>query len=66
MTTLEELLEKARHVKMTPEQKRAQAISFAANNVAIDRPEYDLWLLYLGAAKAYDKRREHQHPRQHE
>jgi hypothetical protein len=55
--TLEELLEKAKQYVVTPHEKRAQAISFAANNVAIDRPEYDLWLLYLGAAKAYDSSR---------
>ena len=41
---------------MTAEQRRAQAISFVAYNIAIDRPEADVWQLLLDAAKAYDKR----------
>ena len=35
---LHELIEKARAIKMTPEQEKAQRLSFAYGNLAIDNP----------------------------
>ena len=52
--TFAELLERAKAYRMTAEEQRAQAISFAVGNLMIDRPHYDEWMCRLWAAKAYD------------
>lgn len=51
---LDALMARLTGYRMTRWEKRAQAISFAAYNVLIDRPEYDPWMCLLWAAKAHD------------
>jgi hypothetical protein len=40
---------------MTPEETRAQYISWSAGNLLVDRPDADPWEYQIRAAKAYDE-----------
>lgn len=40
---------------MTPAQKRAQAISWVAGNLLVDRPDDDPWIVLLQVTNAYDQ-----------
>lgn len=56
--TFEELAEQVREIRMTPWQKRSQAIDWVVGNLRFDRAytEEQVWELLLLAAKAYDAR----------
>lgn len=52
---LDRALVKLRNYKMGPWEKRAQAISFVAGNLMIDRPGSDAWMVAKCATEAYDE-----------
>lgn len=58
MDKFEAALAQLKDYKMSPAEKRAQAIDFVAGNLMFDRPEYDEWLVRLWAAKTYDRKHE--------
>lgn len=54
MDRFETMLERLKGYEMSPEERRAQHIDFAAGNLMLDRPEYDEWWVRTTIAKYYD------------
>jgi hypothetical protein len=54
----EAMLERLKGYEMSPEERRAQHISFATGNLMLDRPHYDEWLIRTMVTKYYDSAHE--------